>query len=204
MSYFKKLLTPAALSLYILRYDTIWRLREAMLCKCVKNGKIYTEKLLWKAYGQYFEKRCSFVGPLAKFAGEPCFPHGPLGVFVSNDATVGKDCVIFQNVTIGSNHLADAKRPGGPVIGDRVYIGAGAVIVGNITIGDGCRIGAGAVVYEDMPPNSVAVCAPTRIIQRDAPLDNRHLQHTPNGTVRCFENGKYRVIKKDATGSATR
>lgn len=198
MGYFKKLLTPAALSLYILRYDTIWRLREAMLRKCVIGEKVHTNKLLWKAYGHYFEKRCAFVGPLAKFAGEPCFPHGPLGIFVSNDSAVGKDCVIFQNVTIGSNHLADAKHPGGPIIGDRVYIGAGAVIVGNVTIGDGCRIGAGAVVYEDMPPNSVAVCAPTRIIQREGPMDNRHYQHTPNGTVRYFEDGKYHVKKKTA------
>ncbi len=190
-----KLLTPAALSFYMLRYGSVWRLRERMLQKCVKKDRVHTDKLLWRAYGHYFDKRCAFVGPLTKFAGEPCFPHGPLGVFISNDAKIGKDCVIFQNVTIGSNHLADTKNPGGPVIGDRVYIGAGAVIVGNITVGDGCRIGAGAVVYEDLPDNSVAVCAPTRIIRRDRPMDNRHFQHTPNGTVRYFEDGKYHTLE---------
>ncbi len=191
MGLLKKLLTPAALGFYMLRYGSIWRLREKMLEKCVRRDKIHTEKLIWSAYGHYFEKRCAFIGPLAQIAAEPCFPHGPLGVFISNDASLGKDCVIFQNVTIGSNHLSDAKKPGGPKLGDRVYIGAGAAIVGNVTVGNGCRIGAGAVVYEDMPENSVAVCAPTRILKRRAPMDNRHFQRSSNGILRYFENGSY-------------
>lgn len=195
MSILTKILTPMALSFYMLRHRSIWRVREKMREKCIKNGKIATNKLIWSAYGHYFDKRAAFVGALAEFAGEPCFPHGPLGVFVSNDAKIGRDAVIFQNVTIGSNNLADASKPGAPVIGDRVYIGANAVIVGGVTIGDGCRIGAGAVVYTDMPPNSVAVSAPTRIIERDAPMDNRHFQRSSNGVVRYFENGRYHTEK---------
>ena len=62
---------------------------------------------------------------------------------------------------------------GSPHIGNNVYIGAGAKIIGGITVGDNCRIGANAVVYEDMPPNSVAVCAPTRILQKGQ-LDNTY------------------------------
>ena len=56
-------------------------------------------------------------------------------------------------------------------IGEGCYIGAGAKIIGGITVGHHCRIGANAVVYEDMPPYSVAVCAPTRVLQKDG-LDN--------------------------------
>ncbi len=197
MSRFKKLLTPLALYWYLLRYGSIWKLRCAMVQACVTPEHIRTDKLIWSVYGHYYEKRCGFFGPLAKVAGEPCFPHGPLGVFISNDATLGRDCVIFQNVTIGSNHLADGKHSGGPELGDRVYVGAGAVIIGNVKIGNGCRIGAGAVVYEDMPENSVAVCAPTRILRRDAPMDNRHFQHTPNGSVLVFENGAYHPVEKN-------
>ena len=48
---------------------------------------------------------------------------------------------------------------------------SGAKIIGGVTIGDHCRIGANAVVYQDMPPHSVAVCSPTRIIQKEN-LDN--------------------------------
>ena len=113
----------------------------------------------------------SFVGRGAKFAGKPFFPHGCMGVFISNDAVIGKDAVIFQQVTIGSNTLPDTKRPGAPVIGDGAYIGAGAKIIGGITVGDYCRVGANAVVYQDMPSHSVAVCAPTQIIRKEN-LDN--------------------------------
>lgn len=195
MRLLRKLLIPLALNVYMLRYGSIWRVRAKMREKCLKGGKVNTKKLLWDAYGHYFDKRAAFVGPLAEFAGEPCFPHGPLGVFVSNEAKIGRDAVIFQNVTIGSNSLPDTSNPGAPTIGDRVYIGANAVIVGGVTIGDGCRIGAGAVVYSDMPPNSVAVSAPTRIIEREEPMDNRHRQHTPNRTVRVFEDGRYHSVK---------
>lgn len=50
-------------------------------------------------------------------------------------------------------------------IGDDVWIGAGAVICPGVTIGDGCVIGAGAVVVKDIPPRSVAVGNPARVIK---------------------------------------
>ncbi|MCI8917100.1 MAG: serine acetyltransferase [Oscillospiraceae bacterium] len=113
----------------------------------------------------------SYVGVDSKIAGRPYFPHGCVGVFISNDAVIGRDAVIFQQVTIGSNTLPDSKRPGSPVIGDGVYLGAGAKVIGGITVGDCCRVGANAVVVRDLPPHSVAVCAPTQVIQK-AGLDN--------------------------------
>ena len=190
-----KLLTPAAHAWYMLRYRSFWRLHDAMQRRCVRDGELHDEKLIFCAYSHYLDKRGSFIGPLAEFAGEPCFPHGPVGVFISNDAKVGRDAVIFQQVTIGSNNLADAKNPGAPTLGDRVYIGAGAKVIGGITVGDGCRIGAGAVVYSNMPENSVAVCAPTRIIERDAPMDNRHFQKMDDGGRRYFEDGRWHTEK---------
>lgn len=61
-------------------------------------------------------------------------PHGLCGIFISYGARVGKGCTIFQQVTIGSNTMPGSKKRGAPVIGDRVYIGAGAKIIGGITI----------------------------------------------------------------------
>ena len=95
---------------------------------------------------------------------------------------------IFQQVTIGSNNLPGSKSEGAPVIGDYVYIGAGAKIIGGVTIGDHCRIGANAVVYTDMPPHSVAVCAPTRIIQKQS-LDNTYTT-VLDGQTYQFREGK--------------
>ena len=78
-------------------------------------------------------------------------------MFISGDAQIGKACVIFQQVTIGSNRTPGSKHWGAPIIGDNCYIGAGAKIIGNVKIGDNCRIGANAVVTKDVPSNSTIV-----------------------------------------------
>ena len=53
-----------------------------------------------------------------------------------------------------------------PTVGNRVYIGAGAKIIGKLVVGDGARIGANAVVVNDVPPNCTAVGVPAKIIER--------------------------------------
>ena len=152
------------LRVYIkLRFGDYWALKERLQRR--------PSPLLRQAYEKYFMGYGSYVGVDSKIAGRPYFPHGCVGVFISNDAVIGRDAVIFQQVTIGSNTLPDSKRPGSPVIGDGVYLGAGAKVIGGITVGDCCRVGANAVVVRDLPPHSVAVCAPTQVIQK-AGLDN--------------------------------
>lgn len=57
------------------------------------------------------------------------FPHGLNGIWISSGAKIGENCVIFHQVTIGSNTLKDSKGSGSPEIGNNVYIGAGAKII---------------------------------------------------------------------------
>ena len=83
--------------------------------------------------------------------------------------------VIFQQVTIGSNTLPDSQRPGAPVIGDNVYIGAGVKIIGGVKVGNNVRIGANAVIFTDVPDNCVAVVNGVRTIHKSEPLDNRFM-----------------------------
>ena len=155
----------------------------------------HPNKLMKLTYGHFFMQRGSFVGLSSELKGVPCFPHGIQGIFISNTAKIGKDVVIFQQVTIGSNTIPGSKHTGSPTIGDRVYIGAGAKIIGEITVGDNCRIGANAVVYEDMPPNSVAVCAPTRILHREQPLDNTYYT-TLDGADYYFRDGRLHPLEQ--------
>lgn len=82
-------------------------------------------------------------------------PHGLAGISISTYAKVGTGCTIFQHVTIGSNTIPDSKNAGFPVIGNNVYIGAGASIIGNVHIGNNCRIGAGCIVVNDVPDHCV-------------------------------------------------
>jgi serine O-acetyltransferase len=85
------------------------------------------------------------------------------GIIISGDTVFGEDCVVRNGVTVGLRH--GGKR-GSPVIGSRVDIGAGAKILGPIRIGDDVAIGANAVVLIDVPPNSIAVGVPARVLPR--------------------------------------
>jgi serine O-acetyltransferase len=82
------------------------------------------------------------------------------GIIISGDAEFGDDCVIRNGVTVG---LRREGQRGAPVFGDRVDIGAGAVIIGPIHIGNDVSIGANAVVLTDVPDNCIAVGVPATI-----------------------------------------
>lgn len=87
-------------------------------------------------------------------------PH-PNGVVIHPSAVLGPNCLVFQQVTIGT------RGPGGaPQIGGHVDIGAGAKILGPVRIGDHVEIGANAVVLCDVPDHCVAVGIPARVSPR--------------------------------------
>ena len=84
-----------------------------------------------------------------------------MAVVIHARAKVGKNCVIGTCVTIGGkSHHYEV-----PVIGDNVYIGSGAKILGPITIGDNVVIGANAVVVKDVPSNCVVAGIPAKVIK---------------------------------------
>lgn len=88
------------------------------------------------------------------------------GVFIHENASLGENCTILQQVTIGANeHKHDYKKA--PQLGNRVYIGAGAKIIGGIAIGDDVRIGANAVVTKNVPAGKTVV-GYNRIIESKA------------------------------------
>lgn len=101
-----------------------------------------------------------YVGPDTVFQDIPSLPHGLHGIFISRYAVIGKDCWIYQNVTLGE---VNGKAP---VIGDGCFIGAGAIIVGDIRIGNNVKIGAGAVVSTDVADGCTVVSQPPRIIEK--------------------------------------
>lgn len=103
------------------------------------------------------------IHPAAQLGSRVFIDHA-LGVVIGETAVVGDDVTIYQGVTLGGTSLAQEKRH--PTIGNRVVIGAGAKILGPITIGDDSRVGANAVVLHPVPPNSVVVGIPGRVISR--------------------------------------
>ncbi|WP_437325150.1 serine O-acetyltransferase [Sorangium sp. So ce381] len=89
-----------------------------------------------------------------------------LGVVIHARASIGDNCLVSQNVTIGRNFGSQ----GVPRLGNDVYVGAGSAIFGDISIGDNVIIGANSVVNKDVPSNSVVAGNPFRIIASDRKL----------------------------------
>ena len=87
--------------------------------------------------------------------------YGGLGVVIHANSIIGNGCHIDQGVTIGGT----SKKKDVPILGDDVYVGAGAKILGPIKIGSNVVIGANAVVLNDIPDNCVAVGVPAKIIK---------------------------------------
>jgi len=84
------------------------------------------------------------------------------GVVINGSVRGGTNVHLEHQVTIG------ADRRSSPMLGDDVFVGAGAKIIGGITVGSRTRVGANAVVLADVPPDATAVGVPARIIRRGA------------------------------------
>jgi serine O-acetyltransferase len=141
---------------------------------------VYKESKVVKAYrvsNFFYRNRCFFLSrlvtklirlafsaeiPASCIIGENVqFKHGALGVVLHDNLIIGNHCVVYQNVTIGGR-----EHHGTPQIGDNVYIGSGACILGNVKVGDNSKIGANAVVLYDVLAESTVVGIPAKEIHK--------------------------------------
>ena len=89
--------------------------------------------------------------------------HGARGTVINPYTIIGNNVSVRQNTTIGAKGFLDSEKC--PCIEDNVTIGPNVCIIGDITIGHDSVIGAGAVVVKDIPPYSVVVGNPARVIK---------------------------------------
>ena len=103
-----------------------------------------------------------FIGPYVVIYG-----HG--GVSIGRDTLIAMHCrILSSNHTIPNREVKIRSQPDIllPVtIGEDVWLGAGVTVLGGVTIGNGCIVGAGAVVTKDLPPYSIAVGVPAKVIR---------------------------------------
>ena len=147
--------------------NNFWQLKAS----CKANFS----KLKYKIYLAFQDKYGAWIGLDSEIKSAPHLPHGLYGIFISDNAKIGENCVIFQHVTIGSNTLKGSSKIGSPTIGNNCYIGAGAKIIGKINIGDNCRIGANCIVVKDVPDNCTCVLRGTDIIENHTVVDNKYI-----------------------------
>ena len=91
------------------------------------------------------------------------------GAIILARGSIGENCTIEQNVTLGIAGRGEER--GLPTIGNRVFIGAGSMIVGKITIGDDAYIFPGSVVTRSVPPRAVVMGYPARLVSHDGSFD---------------------------------
>ena len=92
-------------------------------------------------------------------------------VVMSYETKIGSHCTVTQGVTLGHGAGGGRNRTGSPRIGNRVYLGPGSIVIGDIEVGDDALIGPGAVVVRSVPPRAVVVGNPARVISYKGSFD---------------------------------
>jgi len=116
------------------------------------------------------------IHPGAKIAGGFFIDHGA-GIVIGETAEIGQNCVMFHNVTLGGTGKHDGKRH--PTIGDNVFIGTGAILLGPLTVGNNVRIGANTFLYMvDIPSNATVVGTPGYITRLNGGTVNMRPERT--------------------------
>lgn len=88
------------------------------------------------------------------------------GVIINGNCVIGKNFTIQQEVTLGGNMRKKRNGKTAPIIGNNVFIGPGAKILGPVKIGDGCIIGANSVVLKDIPERSLVFGIPGVVVRK--------------------------------------
>jgi serine O-acetyltransferase len=102
------------------------------------------------------------IHPGARIGQRLFIDHG-FGVVIGETAEVGDDVLLYQGVTLGGTGNERGKRH--PTVGNRVVVGTGASVLGNITLADDSKVGAGAVVVHSVPPGATVVGIPGKVVK---------------------------------------
>jgi serine O-acetyltransferase len=138
--------SPSCQLLNSIRGYQKWRVDGGIIARCLRIYYVVQHRFWSVVTGADIPLNCQIQGGLL-------LPH-PNGVVIHPNASIGTNCLIFQQVTI----------VGGVKIGGHVDIGAGAKIILPVTIGEHAKIGANAVVLSDVPPGATAVGIPAKIV----------------------------------------
>lgn len=137
-------------------YDEVWKfqiaLRKAEYAVNCKQGIAFIFYRLWRKYIFHrWSVKCGFTIPLNVFGPGLSIAH--YGTIVINaNAKIGKNCRIQEDVNIGASGGETA-----PQIGDNVFIGSGAKIIGDVTVADNIAIGAGAIVVKSFSERGITI-----------------------------------------------
>lgn len=148
------------------------RTRRALLRMCLSDGS--TCQILYRLM-RYCQTRRLKLAAMLLYRANAAIGHAVIGrdaelgsglvilhsygIVINSEVRAGKNLVLEHGVTIG------AEKGQSPVLGDNVFIGAGAKIIGSVRVGSDVKIGANAVVTQDLPDGATAVGVPARVVK---------------------------------------
>ncbi|MPT47033.1 MAG: serine acetyltransferase [Sphingobium sp.] len=149
----------------------------------IRLASFFRAKKLWRAH-HWMESRLQrqfgcHISSKAQIGAGIHFPH-PQGIVIGEAVKIGRNCQIFQQVTIGGARRGDYMAGRQPQIEDNVIIYAGAKVLGAITVGEGAVIGANAVVTKNVPAGHIAVGVPAVIRPSHSLIESRAQDSTPH------------------------
>ncbi len=183
---------------------------EVLLCYPGLHAVLF-HKISHRLYRRKWFVTARCVSHLARFLtgieihpgatiGDRLFIDHGLGVVIGETAEIGHDVLLYQGVTIGGTGSQRGKRH--PTVGNRVVVGTGAAVLGNITLGDDVRVGAGAVVVHSVPEGSTVVGIPGRVVRdrstRIGPLEHARVAQAGETDVDSLEHVNDKVRELEA------
>jgi serine acetyltransferase len=157
---------------------------EQALYRCAHRGRSRAWRAAWilgRGLGSVWQwSLCGANIPGSAAIGRGLrLPH-PQNIIIAAGARLGDFCTLYQNVSVSRNGFQPVNSSS-PRLGDRVLVGAGAVVIGDVEVGPGVLIGAGAAVARSVPAGS-RVTVPCEVMTRRPPVDpaepgsQRHLR----------------------------
>ena len=146
---------------------------EILLCYPGLHAVLF-HRISHRFYGRRFFVTARLISQFGRFLtgieihpgatiGERLFIDHGLGVVIGETAEVGDDVLLYQGVTLGGTGNEGGKRH--PTVGNRVVVGTGASVLGNIRLGDDVKVGAGSVVVHSVPDGATVVGIPGRVVR---------------------------------------
>lgn len=109
-----------------------------------------------------------YIPHTAKIGAGTILGYGGIGIVIHSRAIIGDNCLLNSGVTIGGT----SKKMDVPILGNRVYVGTGAKILGDVKVGDNVVIGANAVITKDIPSNCLVVGIPGQIAKKNIDIND--------------------------------
>lgn len=149
----------------VLETEAIWAIAVFRFGQYVYHDANPFTRILLKPFYEWIAKMIGLAVGIHLFPDTsigPGFYIGHYGgIWISPLATIGANCNVGPGVVIG---VAGQGRDKAPVLGDRVWVGPGAVITGQVKVGSGAVIAANSLVTGNIPENAVAIGVPARVI----------------------------------------